>query len=103
MNCFLLPAHARDAHWQFFKCKRMSSSTSTPQPKRARQDLAATVAALAQQVKDLASRLEGSSSAPTTVQHDNPNSSPGLSAPEMSEAEEEFCTALTDVLDVNAP
>ncbi|KAF4114075.1 hypothetical protein G5714_004298 [Onychostoma macrolepis] len=81
----------------------MSSSTSTPQPKRARQDVAATVAALAQQVKNLASRLEGSSPAPTTVQHDNPYSSPGLSAPEMSEADYESLTSLTDVLEVNAP
>ncbi len=57
MNCFILPAHAREARWQFLKLKRMSSSTSTPQPKRARQDVVATVAALAQQVKDLTSRL----------------------------------------------
>ncbi|KAF4100868.1 hypothetical protein G5714_019064 [Onychostoma macrolepis] len=78
----------------------MSSSTSTPQPKRARQDVAATVAALAQQVKNLASRLEGSSPAPTTVQHDNPYSSPGLSAPEMSEADYESLTSLTDVLEL---
>ncbi len=37
------------------------------------------------------------------MQHDNPYSSPGLSAPEMSEAGYESCTALTDVLEVNAP
>lgn len=96
------PAHEREAHWQFFKPKRMSSSTSTPQPKCAIQDVAATVAALAQQVEDLASRLEGSSSAPTTVQHDNPYSSPGLTAPEISEASYESFAALNDVLEVNA-
>lgn len=36
------------------------------------------------------------------MQHENPYSSPGLSVPDVLEANREFITALPDVQDINA-
>lgn len=81
----------------------LSSSISTFQPTHTRQDVAATVAALAQHVEDLASCLEGSSLTTTTVQHENPYSSPGLSVPDVLEANCESIPVLPDLPEINAP
>lgn len=66
MNCFILSAHAREARWCFFCDKHQGSPPPLPLPKHCKKGLAATVAALAQQVEGLTAKIN-TNSGPSNV------------------------------------